>query len=124
METQKYPQIGKLVTYLRADEEGNIIEGSGSVEAILLDPRGRLMVRVKDGEDGFNIDIIAINYDKSSKDTYKELINGVVEITKEGNELVKKTVESYNAKVEDFYSRILGDVIVSEVQLTKERTEH
>lgn len=108
-----YPVIGTEVNYMRATPEGEIFEGVGIVKAIHLDPRNRLMVNVMDCDDGkaWNIDFVGVNYGDDMLDKYKHVIAEVSRITKEGNELVQKTVKSYNDDVEKLYSDVLGDPI-------------
>lgn len=118
----KTPALGKLVKYIRADEAGELHEGEGSVQAVFLDPRNRAMVRVKDGEHDFNVDLMAINPDKAIFAAYDDLHKRVKEVSEEGNELVKVTVECYNAKVEDIYSELLGEPVEVETADDEQET--
>lgn len=108
MDTAQYPRIGSYVKYLRADETGKIFTGSGNVRGIFLDPNDRVMVQVKDKDQAYNVDLYGINPTKASRASYKNLIDQVQEITKEGNVLVQKTVESYNTQVMTAYTELLG----------------
>ena len=105
--------IGDTVNYMRATAEGEIFEGVGIVKAIHLDPRSRLMVSVMDTTDGkvWNVDAIGIDYDDDLRGKYEHVIAEVARITIEGNELVQKTVSSYNEQVEALYSSVLGEPV-------------
>lgn len=103
-----YPTIGSQATYIRSTPEGEVHLGEGIVKAILVDPRGRLTVQVKDGENVYNVDFATINADEGFADEYAKTIDAVAALTKEGNELVKKTVDGYNAQVDALYNELLG----------------
>jgi len=115
MKNKLYAQIGSIVTYIRSNEKGEVNTGTGSVQAIFLDPRNRLMARVKDGEKDYNVDYSTLGYSEDTLREYKECLSQVMKITKEGNDLVQKTVASYNAKVEAAYAKFLGNPVVCEV---------
>lgn len=120
----KYPTIGGQFPYIRATPEGDIIEGVGVVKSIFLDARNRLMVGVIDIVDGkhWNVDYIGVNYGKDTKDKYELVINEVIRISKEGNNLVKETVNRYNDEVEALYSKVLGSPI--DIKAPENTTEH
>lgn len=106
-----YPPIGTFVKYIRADAEGKIHQGEGQVRAIFLNPDRRQMVQVADGSNVWNVDLAVLNPTPETVKAYEELIVEVRVLTDEGNELVKKTVEEYNAKVEAAYLRVLGSPV-------------
>lgn len=111
-----YPTIGSQATYIRSNEKGEVFTGAGVVQAIFIDPRRRLMVQIKDGENAYNVDFATINKDKDFEKEYKAAIKEVAKITKEGNELVQKTVSSYNAEVDSVYDKVLGAPIHLDVE--------
>ena len=117
----EYPAIGTQVPYLRADDEGNIFDGVGTVMAIYLDPRNRLMVRIKQGQQDYNVDFIGLNYSEDTRKAYQDVIDRVKSVTVEGNEMVKATVASYNRKVDAIYSELLGDPV--DVDLVDDSTD-
>lgn len=121
MNNTEYPTLGTIVNFIRGNEKGDIFEGEGIVEAIHLDPRNRLMVRIKTNELDencnkrvYNVDLMAINCDDDTKALYADALKDVVGITKEGNDMVQKTVASYNGKVDAIYNKLLGDPVSCE----------
>lgn len=116
MQNVKYPRLGEKVTYLKADEKGEVTNGEGIVQAVFLDPNRRVMVQVKDGEHAFNVDIFGINWTQATFNAYVDIIKNVVTVTEEGNELVKKTVSEYNEKVEALYNDAFGKPVEIEEQ--------
>lgn len=108
---REYPEIGSHVSYVRADQDGQIYDGEGKVMAIFIGPDKRLMVQVRDLSNAWNVDLAAINPDADFRARYADAIFEVQRLTKEGNELVKKTVDEFNAKVEDAYRPVLGDFL-------------
>lgn len=114
-ENLEYPVIGSEVTYIRSTPEGEVMEGVGIACAIFLDPRSRLMVQVRDGGNTYNVDFVTINRDEAFFADYAKAIKSVADITAEGNELVTKTVTSYNAQVDEVYNSVLGEPIHVEI---------
>lgn len=105
----KYPELKSEVRFIRQDVENKVlVEGIGEVQGIFLDARKMPMVRVKAGEDAYNIDLAAINYDEAFKVKYEALLAEIAEITKDGNDKVKAIVEEYNAMVDKKYEELLG----------------
>ena len=128
--TSDYPQIGETVSFLRADEQGAVTAGNGIVQAIHLDPRKRIMVLVKEGDEAHNVDIMTINWTEDTREDYEKCLVVVAELTSEGNELVRKTVDAYNVRVKDTYNGVLGHPVEIEPAPTLEdvagekETEH
>jgi mevalonate kinase len=111
MYTAEYPEIGKSVKYLRADDKGNIFRGFGIVRAIFLDPNDRVQVQVRDGDNAWNIDFFCINPTDETLQEYQEMIADVQRLTDEGNALVKEIVEKYNDLVKQAYDVIIGEPV-------------
>ena len=129
MTDQIYPELGTKARYMRATPEGEIIEGVGIVKAIFLDPRKRLMVQVVDIDTAasWNVDFIGINYADDMHEKYARVIEGVTDITLEGNKLVQETVKGYNEQVEELYTSVLGapiDFVEPEAPEADKPTEH
>lgn len=110
----KYPEIGTTVKFIRVDtEKKEVTGGEGTVRAIFIDPKGRLMVQVMDEDkQARNIDLACVNPSLELRTKYEALNIEIEEITEEGNNLVKETVEVYNKKVDDAYSRLLGNPLL------------
>lgn len=115
----KYPALGEKINYMRADAKtGALAFGVGIVRAIFLSEDQRPQVQVLDGENAWNIDLVAVNPTEETKKRYAALVSEVQKISAEGNELVKVTVSEYNEKVRAAYDRVLGaPVKVAQVEI-------
>lgn len=111
MTIEKYPEIGSNVSYLRADDKGNIHKGTGIIRAIFLSPDKRLQAQVRDGDAAWNVDFFCINPDDHVHAAYAKMIADVQELTDEGNKLVRETVSSYNDKVKQVYDAVIGEPV-------------
>ena len=109
--TEKYPEIGSQCSYIRSNAEGGTLVGFGTVTAVLLDPRGRVMVQVKDKQNTYNVDIMTINQDEAFHKKYTKAIEDVQRISKEGNDAIAKVAAEYNEQVDAIYNALLGDPI-------------
>ena len=108
-----YPELGETINFIRTDvEKQKAVEGSGMVQAILLDPSNRRMVQVK-CDDGkvWNIDLFAVNPSATKIRIYKKMVDDINTITKEGNEAVQRAVTEYTKKVDDIYNAVLGEAV-------------
>ena len=105
--------IGQEVNYLRFESGEGVISGSGQISAVFLEEAsGRVMARIVDAEGSvYNIDFATVNCTDAVKDKYADMMKKTEKLTKEGNELVKKTVEKYNKMVEDTASKVFGEPI-------------
>ena len=111
MNTAEYPQIGTSVSYLRADDDGQVHQGNGIVQAVFLDPNKRIQAQVRDGEEAWNVDLFCINPNDDTRKAYAKLIKEVQGLTDEGNKLVQKTVSEYNDKVKAAYDAVIGEPV-------------
>lgn len=69
------------------------------------------MVQVRDGDTAWNIDLAMINPTPEKVAEYSSAIMEIKELEDRGNGLVKETIASFNAKVDEVYVRVLGDFI-------------
>jgi len=110
-----YPMLNEAVTYARADEKGEVHTGSGKVQAIFIgNPDKKLLVQVKDGDSAWNVDLAMVNYTPEKLEEYRAAVSEVQALTDEGNEIVRKTIDEFNAKVAAVYVRVLGETFDAE----------
>lgn len=109
--SQNYPELGSTVHYARADQAGAVHQGAGKVQAIFVHADRRPMVQVRDGDTAWNIDLAMINPTPEKVAEYSSAIMEIKELEDRGNGLVKETIASFNAKVDEVYVRVLGDFI-------------
>lgn len=69
------------------------------------------MVQVRDGDTAWNIDLAMINPTPEKVAEYSSAIMEIKALEDRGNGLVKETIASFNAKVDEVYVRVLGDFI-------------
>ena len=82
---KEYPKLGTEVDYLRQDlEKQELVSGSGIAEGIFIDPKGKIMVFVRDGDNKYQIDLVAVNPDEGFEQTYKDGLAKIKAITAEG----------------------------------------
>ena len=104
-----YPALNSTVKYIRQDyTTKEMVNGEGTVTALFLDPQNRILVAVKDGENKYNVDLAAINPNAEFGDKYKNMLDEVKKVSKEGNGKSQAIVDDYNAMVEALYSEVLG----------------
>lgn len=106
-----YPKIAEKISFIRADGDGKTYEGEGIVRAIYIDPNLRVMVQVAEVTDPskvFGVDLTMVNPSEENKAAYRDLIAEVQALTNEGNDIVRKTIEDYNGRVQSAYDRVLG----------------
>lgn len=104
-----YPVIGQKHTYLRADQDGTIHEGRGTVVSIFLSPECRTMVQVHDGANVFNVDLGVLDYTPDERAAYSAMIADVQRLSAEGNAKARAIVDEYNGKVAALYSSFFGE---------------
>lgn len=106
---KEYPKLGTEVKYLRQDlEKQELVSGSGIAEGVFIDPKGKTMVFVRDGDNKYQIDLVAVNPDEGFEAKYSHQLRLIKEVTKEGNDRVKKVADRYNQKVDAMYKELLG----------------
>lgn len=118
--TENYPKIGSIVDFTRTDEKGAIHSGKGTVQAIFVDVDGRLKCRVREGQNAWNVEASLINASPDHVAAYSAALVEVQRLTDEGNKLVRETVDSYNARVDEAYAAVLGPKIEIEYAETPE----
>lgn len=105
---REYPKLGTEVKFIRQDVQNScLVEGIGEVQGIFYDPRKMPMVRVKVGDEAFNIDLVAVNPEEGFKEAYESMLEEVKVLTKEGNDKAQAIVKEYNEKIDAIYSEFL-----------------
>lgn len=119
MKTASYPAIGQRVTFVRQGQNGEVVEGSGLIEGIILDPSKRLMVHLETTEkngDGAsirrNVHVTCLNPSDDFKAQFKAAQELVQSLGDEGNGKVKEIVAGYNQRVDEAQEPVLGGVVL------------
>jgi len=115
--------LGDKVSFIRADEKGNIIEGCGVVVARYMRD-GRELVQVKGVESSHNVFLACVNPSDEFKAAFTAGMIQVQQLTDEGNAKVRELVADYNERVEVVYDGLLGARMegFNDVCATPERT--
>jgi len=108
METQEYIKIGTQVKYLRHDGELKVYQEKGIVRALFIDPDGRLMAQVKNGDNAYNVHYSTLDYKQPMIKVYKDLLQDIRSTSGEGDKLVQEIVDKYNEEVQNMTSSLLG----------------
>ena len=120
MQLESYPKIGTKVKYIQhVGKTGEFIHSEGIIHAITMDPSMRLMAHLdivnKEGQSvKTNVDLRCLNPSDEFIEDFKKLTADILKISKEGNDIVKKTVELYNTRVAKAHDGILGKPVVFE----------
>lgn len=114
MLTASYPRIGSKVNYVRQGENGQMVEGNGTVLAVVLDPAKRLMVHLETDElvDGQksrrNVHANCLFPSDDFKASFKGSLDAIRSMGDEGNGKAQEIVTEYNKRVDAAYDVILG----------------
>lgn len=118
MKTATYPQLGTRVNFVRQGVGDGMVEGSGIIHAIVLDPNKRLMVQMETDEVNEqgqkvrrNVHVTCLNPSDDFKAAFKSSLETVEALGNEGNGKVKETVAEYNKLVETAQEPVLGAVV-------------
>lgn len=104
--------LGKKVTYLRLDPDGNEIAGHGVVHAVFINEDKRISVRVNDAGQAINCDLVAINAADEVTEKYFEHVRKVRDMAEKANAANREAVEKANREIDDFNSILMGDKVI------------
>lgn len=121
MKTATYPEIGVRFNFVRQGVGSGMVEGSGIVQGIILDPSKRLMVHLETDEVNEqgqkirrNVHVTCLDPSDDFKAKFKAALEAVEAIGEEGNGKVKEIVAEYNQRVDEANAPVLGDPVVFE----------
>lgn len=111
--------MGKLVTYCRMRTDPKTMksephEGVGNVVGIFLSADQRPQVRVLDGKETYNIDLMAINTTPQGKQRYYEHVAAIFKYSDEANAKINKMTEDANKHLHAMNDIGLGPVLKME----------
>lgn len=119
MKTATYPQLGSRVNFVRQGIGSEVIEGSGIIHGVVLDPSKRLMVHLETDEVNEqgqkvrrNVHVTCLEPSEDFKAAFKASLETVEALGNEGNGKVKETVAEYNKLVDEAQEAVLGGVLV------------
>lgn len=92
--------LGKKVRYLRVDASGTPHRGEGHVVSAFLAADQRPTVRVKDAENAYNVDVVAVNATHEEEEAYIAYALERRKVADEYTETAKKKVHEGNAVIE------------------------
>lgn len=119
MKTASYPQIGSKVSFVRQGADGQPVEGTGLIIAVVLDPAKRLMVHLETeelnehgGKVRHNVHLNCLEPSDEFKASFKASLDAIAAIGEEGNGKSREIVAEYNQRVDAAYSEVLGAAVV------------
>lgn len=123
MDTASYPRIGSKVSYVRQNERSQMVEGTGIVQAIVLDPSKRLMVHLETDEldpetqqkTRKNVHVACLFPSDEFKAQFKATTEAVIALGDEGNTKSRDIVAEYNQRVDAAFSLVLGEAVAFDV---------
>lgn len=119
MQTASYPKIGSKVSFIRQGENGQAVEGTGTIQAVVLDPSKRLMVHLESdavGAEGqklrHNVHVNCLEPSDDFKAEFESSLKAIAAIGEEGNGKAKEIVAEYNQRVDAAYNAVLGEAVL------------
>lgn len=119
MSTKEYFKIGSQVNYLRHDNKLEVFEESGTLRAIFLNPDGRLMAQVKNGEEAYNVHYATLFHGGEMIKEYKDLLQDIRSTAGEGDDKASEVVAEYAKLVDGLTTALMGEVVeIEEIEET------
>lgn len=103
--------LGQSVTYVKLDDKGEVVHGTGIVAAVFLNVDKRVQVRILDNSVAVNADYAAINTTSAGEERYIEGARLIRKRADEINDEIKKYTAAGNAELEVLYTKYLGEPI-------------
>jgi hypothetical protein len=109
-----YPTIGTVVNFVRTNTLEAPEVGKGTVFGFGLDPNKRIMAHIEllGTTERVNVDLNCLEPTEEFIAAYAQTIKEIKSLSNEGNEKVKVLVEDYNKRVDNLYSKVLGEPII------------
>lgn len=114
MKTATYPALGSRVSFVCQGTNNELIEGSGRVLGIVLDPHKRPMVALETDEvvEGTkvrrNVHVTNLDPSDETKATFKATLEAVAALGSEGNGKAAQIVAEYNQRIDELHAPVLG----------------
>ena len=102
--------IGTTVTYIRHNQDG-VSQGEAVLKGVGLDPDGRVIVLLKEGENAFNTFASCLNPTEEFCAAFTAHVEEIEALAKEGNEKNKSIVDDYNARIKALRDEVVGEAL-------------
>lgn len=108
-------KLGQKVKYIRLDPEEKEISGEGNIISNFIGSDGREIARVKDGDNSFNIDLVALNTTEAGARKYFDHVKKIRAHADKINEGIKATATAGNDEIEAMNLDYMGPKVEIEV---------
>lgn len=108
---EKTIDLGQKVRYVRVKSDGVITSGEGVIQAIIIGIEKRKNFQVKDGDDAFNLEPMAINPTDDEERAYTAHVKTIRAMADDFNKRANELVQAGNAAIMNLNTEFFGPPI-------------
>lgn len=108
---EKKPELGQKVRYVRVNSEGVVESGEGFVQAILIGVEKRTNIQVKDGDNAFNLEPMAINPNDDEERAFTAHVKKIRGMADDFNKRAQDVVLEGNTAILNLNTEFFGPPI-------------